>query len=120
MKYFQESDFIKANPPCKMSDMDAKFLQKLDSCRELADVPFKVTSAFRTLAHEKSKGRSGTSAHTLGVAVDIACTDSVTRYKIIKAALEVGINRIGVAKTFIHLDTATALTHRQYVIFKYK
>ncbi len=118
-KYFNENDFLKANPPCEISQMNEKFLHKLDACRELAGIPFRVTSAFRTIEHEISRKRSGKSAHTLGVAVDVACTDSISRFKIIKAALEVGINRIGIAKTFIHLDLATKATHAQNVIFDY-
>lgn len=91
------------------ANMDHDFVRMLDKCRELADVPFKITSGFRTAAHNKSLQERGfkasnNSAHLYGRAVDVAVTDSSARFKIIKAAISVGFSRIGVAKTFIHID----------------
>ena len=84
--------------------MDNCFLDSLDKCRGEAAVPFLITSGYRTVKHNEEVGGSPTSSHLDGVAVDIACTDSAARLKIIKAALANGFRRIGVAKTFIHLD----------------
>ena len=36
--------------------------------------------------------------------MDIRCNTSENRLKIVKAALECGITRIGIGKTFIHID----------------
>lgn len=104
LKYFSPSEFAKCTPSCKITDMDADFLSLLDECRERAGIPFVLNSAYRTKSWEKSHGRNGTSTHCLGQAVDIRCNTSANRFKIVKAALEVGIPRIGIGKTFIHLD----------------
>ena len=110
LKYFDISEFDSPDLPSSGINMDSGFLQLLDECRETAGIPFKITSGYRTKEYNQSlKDRgykaSKNSAHLKGFAVDIAATDSVTRHKIISAALSVGINRIGVAKTFVHLDT---------------
>lgn len=104
MRYFSENDFKRACPACSLSDMSCDLLDRLDSARAIAGVPFVVNSAYRSLEYERKKGRSGTSSHTKGLAVDLKCADSVTRWKMLHALLAVGIRRIGVAKTFLHVD----------------
>lgn len=115
--YFPESDFTKCTPSCSKSDMHPETLCKLNNARHIAGIPFVPTSAYRSPAHDKSKGRSGTGAHTLGRAVDIRCNNDATRYKIITAALAAGFTRIGVAKTFVHLDDSP--NHAQGVVWLY-
>lgn len=84
--------------------MNENFLLKLDKCRSLAGVPFRLNSAYRSKWHERLRGRSGNSMHTKGRAVDIACSDVIARYKILAAAAVVGFNGVGIYKNFIHLD----------------
>ncbi len=103
-KYFTDSEFKRCTPSCSIDDMNAGFLATLDKIREKAGIPLVITCAYRSVAHEKSKGRSGNSAHTKGLAVDIRCTNNSNRYKIINAAIACGINRIGIAGTYIHID----------------
>lgn len=105
LKYFSNRDFELCSPSCSIDDMDNDFLRKLDEAREKAGVPFKLNSAYRTYTHELAQGRSGNSAHTKGKAVDISCADSFQRFKILNALIEVGFTRIGIAKTFIHVDS---------------
>lgn len=116
-KYFSPSEFKKCVPSCSIEDMDGGFLALLDKVREKAGIPLVLNCAYRSREWDKSKGRSGNSAHTRGKAVDIRCNTSANRYKIVKAALECGICRIGVGATFIHLDNDTSLP--QGVIFDY-
>ena len=40
-------------------------------------------------------------------AADISTIDSVTRFKVLQALLEVGFVRIGIGESFIHCDTDT-------------
>lgn len=103
-KYFSESEFRKCSPACSLQDMNQRFMWKIDKAREIAGIPFVLNSAFRTKAHELAHGRTGTGAHTSGCAVDIRCNSDENRYKIITALLEVGFNRIGIGKTYIHVD----------------
>jgi uncharacterized protein YcbK (DUF882 family) len=106
LNYFTSKDFENANPKCRIGDMKSHFLHRLDVARFHAGVPFIITSAFRTIEHEHSRGRDGSSSHTLGVAVDIAATNSRTRFKIIAGLLKAGFTRIGInaKRGFIHVD----------------
>lgn len=79
------------------------FFEKLTAARSLARVPFVLNSAYRSPEYDISKGRSGKGYHTLGRAVDIACSDSSRRAAIVYGCLSVGLS-VGVSKTFIHVD----------------
>ena len=85
--------------------MCAEFLQKLDNLRHDAGIPFVVTSGYRSPTHpeESKKTRPGT--HSQGIAADIRITNGGDLYTILKLALEHGFTGVGIAKTFIHLDT---------------
>jgi len=115
--YFTASEFRRCTPSCDIGQMSPAFLAQLDRVREAAGIPLVLNCAYRSVAYERKKGRSGNSAHTRGLAVDIRCNTSANRYKIIRAALECGITRIGVGKTFVHLDSDTSLP--QGVIWDY-
>jgi len=85
-------------------NMDINFLLKLDKAREISGIPFVINSAFRTHLENRRVGGSKDSSHLKGLAVDISCTDSIKRHKIINSLIHVGFNRIGIATTFIHVD----------------
>lgn len=102
--YFSESEFNKLTPSCSLSDMDLDFMVRLDSARYRAGVPFPINSAYRSVAWDKSKGRSGNSWHTKGKAVDIRCTDSNIRFRIVEALIASGFRGIIVYPRFIHVD----------------
>ena len=105
-KYFSE---IKNN-------MNKDFLFVLDEAREFAGIPFVINSAYRSPEHPLSI-KNPSSSHIKGLAVDIKATDSITRFKIVKALIEVGFTRIGIADTFIHVDLD--LDKTQNVIWTY-
>ena len=111
-KYFKDAEFRRCTPACSIEDMDKDFLALMDEVREEAGIPLVVNSAYRSRAWEKLQGRNGNSSHTRGVAVDIRCTTSQNRWKILRAAFKCGIRRIGVARNFIHLDNDPTLPQR--------
>lgn len=76
-KYFKEEEFNRCSPSCSLQDMKQTTISKLDTAREIAGIPFVLTSAYRSPEHDRSKGRSGTGAHTIGRAIDY----DVTRQK---------------------------------------
>ncbi len=78
-------------------DMDQEFLCKLDMARQLAGVPFVITSDLRPDDED--------SAHSTGKAVDIACANSVDRFYIILGCYMAGFRRIGLAPDHVHVDT---------------
>lgn len=103
--YFKPYEFKNCIPSCNIEDMNEEFITMLDLARHNAGIPFRLNSAYRTEQWERSKGRSGQSAHTKGLAVDINCNDNRHgRYLIIKALLNVGFNRIGIYENHIHVD----------------
>ena len=109
MKYFNLSEFDSPLEKGSGSRMDKTFLEMLDKAREKASVAFKITSGYRVPADIERLLKRGykvskNSSHLKGYAADIATLDSVSRFKIISALLEVGFTRIGIADTFIHVD----------------
>lgn len=104
LRYFTEEEFNKARPSCSLRDMNEQFMARLDEARHLSGVPFIVNSAYRSKQYEIEKGRTGTSSHCLGLAIDLACSSNFNRLCIIEALLRVGFRRIGIGKTFIHVD----------------
>ena len=105
IKHFGWNEFD--SPDVKDSGllMNIEFVKILDKLRDLCKFPFFVNSGFRTADHNATlKGSVNDSAHSSGIATDIRVDNSHERLLIVKFALIVDIRRIGVAKTFIHLD----------------
>lgn len=114
-KYFSENEFKKLS--CRIADINPSSLKRLDDMREKAGIPIVLTSAYRTPEEDIKKGRSGHSAHTLGCAFDIACITPRTRHILLKAAIDAGFGRIGIAKNFLHVDDSSS--HTQCVTWLY-
>ena len=109
MRYFTIDEFDSPDKKGSGKKMDATLLSMLDEARHIAQIPFKINSAFRTEKYNKKLKKKGykvakNSSHLKGLAVDIAVSDSRSRWKILSALMKVGFNRIGVGKTFLHVD----------------
>ena len=115
--YFAPVEFERCTPPCHIEQMAPAFLERLDRIREAAGIPLVLNCAYRSREWDLAKGRSGNSAHTRGLAVDIRCLSDATRWRIIRAAIACGITRIGIGSTFIHLDADPSLS--QEVVWHY-
>ena len=109
-RYFTyESDRMLACSCCNAKRMSLTFLDMLDQIRADVGEPFIVTSGYRCPRHNKKVSSTGeTGPHTTGCAIDIKA-DSRLRFLIIKSAIKHGITRVGVARTFIHLDSLDEL-----------
>lgn len=97
----------------------SQLLAKLNQARELAGVPFNITSGARCKEHNRKIGGTPNSAHTRGMAADISYPSSQAKFLIIKALMDVGFKRIGdnQKKSFIHCDIDNSLP--QSVFFDY-
>ena len=104
LKNFKLEEFDSPDEVGSGYRMDMDFLRRLDTARGIAGIPFKINSGYRTAAHNTLVGGRVGSSHKKGLAVDIGYTGSRERYIILKALMEVGITRFGIAKTFIHCD----------------
>ena len=111
LRYFQSSEFDSPDEPGSGARMDPEFLKLLDEARHRAGVPFRISrgGGYRTKEYNRSlcqrnPNASPTSSHMRGLAADIACQDSRERFLILQALTAVGLNRIGIARTFLHVD----------------
>ena len=104
---FDSPDAVSSGlPTSDGGKMNIDFLHKLDRARAIAKTPFKITSGYRTKEHNSTlKNSSQNSSHLKGIAVDIACNNSVERSKILKGLFEAGLGRrVGIASNFLHVD----------------
>lgn len=91
-----------AVPACQYSDLRPELI---DVANKLyARIPYQVNCAYRSVAWDRKKGRSGGSSHCKGLAMDIACINHNLRRRYVAELLALGVKRIGIAKTFIHFD----------------
>lgn len=102
--YFSEKEFERCIPSCKKTDMDESFMRRLNKARRIAQIPFVLNSAYRSVEHEKLMNRTGNSMHTKGRAVDIRCLDSQSRAVIVNALICAGFHGIGIANRYVHVD----------------
>ena len=102
IQHFKAHEF--ACPHCGDLKIDSHLILLLEDLREHLSKPLIVTSGYRCPEHNRKVGGVPNSAHTGGLAVDIRCLSSRTRYRILEFLLKRGIQRIGVGRDFIHID----------------
>lgn len=88
---------------CGLSDINNYLVTLLQKARDIHPTPIRITSGIRCPQHNRNVGGSESSSHLAGLAVDIACPNSRTRYTLLKALVE-HFERIGIADNFIHVD----------------
>ena len=110
--------YVEFNCPCCGNiEMNQLFIDTLRAAREYSNTPYLINSGYRCEKHNKKVGGKvgdkakgiPASTHTVGAAADIHCTESRQRALILCGLLEAGFSRIGIAKTFIHVDMADRL-----------
>lgn len=110
-------NMVRCVPKCNWNQVAPELRNLVNAIEIVIGTDLIINSAYRSIDWEKYKGRSGTSSHCKGLAVDVACYDSALRYKIIQAAISAGVIRIGIGKNFIHLDIDKS--KRNPIIFHY-
>lgn len=101
IRYFKRSEF--ACPCCGACEMDKDFVMFLDMARHVLGDIVTITSGYRCAKHNKKVGGVPDSAHTKGLAADLAVPSSAMRYDMIQI-LQRLFERVGIGKTFIHVD----------------
>jgi uncharacterized protein YcbK (DUF882 family) len=104
--------------------LDPSLLSKLDELEKRCRFELTVTSGRRSPEHNADPKVGGVkdSAHLpdendRGHAVDLEALESWKRFQIVYHALALGFIRIGVGRTFVHLDNSTTLP--QHVLWHY-
>ena len=97
-KYFTPTEVVKWK-------LKPELWTLLDVLRGECGFPFIINSGLRTKKENDAlQGSVSDSAHLSGLAVDLHCIYSDRRFKMVTTALKYGVNRIGIGKTFVHLD----------------
>lgn len=89
---------------CGFNDIDLAFVKILQNIRNITGKPMRINSGCRCMTHNEEVDGVPHSAHMRGLAADVAVFDSEQRFRLVAAALESGIKRVGLGKTFVHLD----------------
>jgi len=104
MNYFPSHEFDSPDQPGSGKLINEVLVEMLNEVREKFGKPIIINSGYRTKEHNAKVGGKPNSSHLKGLAVDIKCTNSTDRFHLLFLLQEIGFQRIGVAKTFIHVD----------------
>lgn len=105
INHFRQHEFFSPDQPGSGENMNEEFVKKLDLLRMFYGKPVYISSGYRTKEHNLAVGGVSDSAHLKGLAADLSCNDSRERFEIVRIALIIGIRRIGIANTFVHIDS---------------
>jgi zinc D-Ala-D-Ala carboxypeptidase len=89
----------------EVDGIEIEVVAKLDAARHKAGIPFKITSAKRTVEQNTSAGGVPDSAHIKGLAADLHVENSHNLFLMVSTLLEVGFKRLVIG---IKVDPMTA------------
>ena len=84
--------------------MKQEFIDRLEELRTRCGFAFQINSGYRTRAHNRKVGGVEPSVHEDGVAADIAAPTGQMKFAIVHHAMKMGFRRIGIGKTYVHVD----------------
>ncbi len=110
-KFFKLSEF--ECPCCNRNHISRTLVDRIDYSRQIAGMPFRITSGYRCKRHNSSPkvGGKPRSSHLDGLAVDIRASSGAIKSTIVASLFASGIKRVGIYKTFIHADISTKLPY---------
>ena len=86
-----------------LAPMDHDFMVKLQAMRDQLG-PLHITSGFRCSEHPDERLKAKPGAHAQGLGADVSLIGAASRHTFLKTAFEVGMQGIGIAKGFVHVD----------------
>ena len=91
---------------CGYDDISMDLVNRLQNARNIAHIPFVITSGCRCIKHNTKVGGKSDSAHINGLAADISYKTGYQLYRLLTGLIEAGFKRIGInlQKKFIHVD----------------
>lgn len=93
-------------------ELDSNLLSLLSLVEKQMGKELSVNSGYRCPSYNLSVGGVTNSAHTKGLAVDLSIDNSIDRYRLIQVLIWMDVKRIGIGKTFVHLDMDDSLPQR--------
>jgi len=102
-KNFNKEEFV-CKCGCGLYNMNPEVIEDLQRFRTWVDRPVIITSGSRCPYHNHVEGGTNSSAHLTGDAVDIAAPNSKERFDVVQFFVDLGYQRIGIGKTFVHVD----------------
>lgn len=85
-------------------DQNQDFLLALNTARALYGKPMIAESMTRCVRHNLEVGGTPGSAHQMGRAIDIKCTNPRDRFEMIMALISAGFRRFEIKPTDVHAD----------------
>ena len=103
----------------RVANLHPRLLQLLEELETRMGFELDINSGYRDPEHNKDVGGVENSEHTYDPAegADIFCQRSGTRYTMLKHIYDLGVTRVGVGKTFIHIGIS--VDHPQHVAWTY-
>ena len=112
-KYFKKEEFDSPDAPGSGNEMSLEFIKFLYNMRNVLGFAFVISKGggFRTMKYQSAHGATvgSESDHTQGVGADIKCSDSSTRFQIVRYLIENKIKRIEICDKHVHVGFSTTL-----------
>jgi uncharacterized protein YcbK (DUF882 family) len=91
------------------TNLHPELMVVLKALEERLGFELTVNSGYRDPEHNREVGGVEGSEHTDDPAqgADILCKRSVTRFKMVRELLSMGVRRIGIGNTFVHVGIAS-------------
>ena len=99
---FNRSEFA-CKCGCGKDNIKEELAIKVQMVRARLARPIQINSGIRCTAHNAATNSKPNSSHIEGWAADLGYTGSRDRYELLTAIVGI-FDRIGIAKTFIHVD----------------
>ena len=120
--YFKREEFA-CGCGCGFDDLSPVLWETLDRVRQIVDRPIVINSGCRCRRHNDAVGGSVNSSHLNGWAVDIRTPagsgsgEDDYRSRLVRALIHSGCNRIGIGKSFVHVDIDPIKSERRMWVY---
>lgn len=116
---FVESEFV-CHCGCGQVHLSPRLIPTLILIREKFGHPMIIESGYRCPSWNALVSASGGKEHVNGEAADVLCTSDFLRFSLLAACFAVGIRRIGIDPTSIHIGISLTLPQRGVWIYPKK
>ena len=95
----------KSDASVNLKDLHPEMVLFIDNLEKLLGYEITITSGYRGPDHRIERNKNQPGEHTTGLAIDIAVIGGTAVFDLVRAAIELGCERIGInrSKNFVHL-----------------